>query len=175
MVLKTMKILKYLKRRLEFFEKVGEVTEVRLATKEDGSFRGFGHVEFVTEAGGQAALRMNGHMLLGRHMIVDFARERGSNNLHTGMENGSYRIGAQDPSHSVYMKGFGKSLEEDQIQNLLKEQFEFYGEIIRVSIPQDNKTGRSKGFAYMLFNDQVTASKSLELNGTELGGCTLTV
>ncbi|KAL0926500.1 hypothetical protein M5K25_002738 [Dendrobium thyrsiflorum] len=160
---------------LDFFNMFGEVMEIRLASKEDGSFRGFGHVEFVTEADARAALRMNGHVLLGRPLIIDLAREMGSNNPHDGKENGSYRIAAQDPGHSVFVKGFGKSLKEDQIRNSLIEHFGSYGKIIRVSIPQDHKTGRSKGFAYVLFNDQASVSKALELSGTELGGYTLTV
>ncbi|KAH0468700.1 hypothetical protein IEQ34_001932 [Dendrobium chrysotoxum] len=160
---------------LDFFKMSGEVMEIQLAAKEDGSFRGFGHVEFVTEADARAALRMNGYILLGRPLIIDLARERGSNNPQDGKENGSYRIGAQDPGHSVFVKGFAKSLKEDQIRNSLMEHFGSYGKIVRISIPQDNQTGRSKGFAYLLFNDQASVSKALELSGTQLGGYTLTV
>ncbi|PKU71566.1 Nucleolin 2 [Dendrobium catenatum] len=39
---------------LDFFKMSGEVMEIRLAATEDGSFRGFGHVEFGTEAGARA-------------------------------------------------------------------------------------------------------------------------
>lgn len=31
-----------------FFKDAGEVQEVRFSTHEDGSFKGYGHVEFVT-------------------------------------------------------------------------------------------------------------------------------
>lgn len=34
--------------RAEFFKETGEVVEVRLSAGEDGSFKGFGHVEFAT-------------------------------------------------------------------------------------------------------------------------------
>lgn len=152
----------------EFFKKAGEVIEVQLAAKEDGSFRGFGHVMFATGADADRALEMNGQMFLGRRLIVDWAHGRGSTDP-------SERKGAKDSSHWVFVKGFGKILEEDQIRNLLKEHFGSCGEIIRVAIPQDNKTGRSKGFAFVLFNDHATVCKALELNGTALGKYTLTV
>lgn len=35
--------------RIEFFKEAGEIVEVRLSVAEDGSFKGFGHVEFATE------------------------------------------------------------------------------------------------------------------------------
>lgn len=35
--------------RKGFFQDVAEVVDVRLACSEDGSFRGFGHVEFATD------------------------------------------------------------------------------------------------------------------------------
>jgi len=34
--------------RENFFKDCGEVVDVRLATDEDGRFKGFGHVEFAT-------------------------------------------------------------------------------------------------------------------------------
>lgn len=33
---------------MEFFKEAGEVVDVRLATADDGRFKGFGHVEFAT-------------------------------------------------------------------------------------------------------------------------------
>lgn len=34
--------------RIEFFKNAGEVVDVRLATDQEGNFRGFGHVEFAS-------------------------------------------------------------------------------------------------------------------------------
>lgn len=34
--------------RENFFKEAGDVVDVRFATNEEGRFRGFGHVEFVT-------------------------------------------------------------------------------------------------------------------------------
>jgi len=40
--------------RENFFEGCGEVVDVRLATDEDGKFKGFGHVEFATAEAAQS-------------------------------------------------------------------------------------------------------------------------
>lgn len=40
----------------QFFEEAGEVVDVRLSTFEDGSFKGYGHVEFATA---EAAQKVN--------------------------------------------------------------------------------------------------------------------
>ena len=40
----------------QFFEEAGEVVDVRLSTYEDGSMRGYGHVEFATA---EAAQKVN--------------------------------------------------------------------------------------------------------------------
>ncbi|XP_042400550.1 nucleolin 2-like [Zingiber officinale] len=50
----------------EFFKTEGEVVDVRLTTAEDGSFKGFGHVEFATEEDAKKALELNGNELSGR-------------------------------------------------------------------------------------------------------------
>jgi nucleolin len=39
--------------RREFFKEAGEVVDVRLATKDDGSLKGFGHVEFASPEAAQ--------------------------------------------------------------------------------------------------------------------------
>jgi hypothetical protein len=43
------RVLSFALHSTEFFQDAGEVVEVRLATKDDGSSKGFGHVDFATE------------------------------------------------------------------------------------------------------------------------------
>jgi len=52
----------------------------------------------------------------------------------------------------------------------LKESFERFGEIDDVHLVKDRDTGRSKGFAFITFNQAGSAQEALELNGTTLGG-----
>ena len=42
--------------RKQFFEKAGEVYDIRFATFDDGSFKGFAHVEFATAEAAEKVL-----------------------------------------------------------------------------------------------------------------------
>ncbi|KAJ1436429.1 hypothetical protein B484DRAFT_393247 [Ochromonadaceae sp. CCMP2298] len=63
----------------ELFGTVGEVSSVRFATsKEDGSFRGFGHVSFKNAEDTLKAVELNGSEINGRALRLDFAPPRAS-------------------------------------------------------------------------------------------------
>jgi len=58
----------------------------------------------------------------------------------------------------------------------LKEVFSEYGEVDSASIITDRDTGRSRGFGFVEMPDDGEANNALKsLNGSELGGRTLTV
>lgn len=52
----------------------------------------------------------------------------------------------------------------------LEEFFSKYGQLSEVKLIQDSQTGRSKGFAFLTFENQQDAEASLEANDTELQG-----
>lgn len=52
----------------------------------------------------------------------------------------------------------------------LEAFFTKYGELSEVKLIQDSNTGRSKGFAFITFENQKDAEASLEANDTELQG-----
>ena len=52
----------------------------------------------------------------------------------------------------------------------LEEFFSKYGQLAEIKLIQDIQTGRSKGFAFLTFENQQDAEASLEANGTELQG-----
>ena len=64
----------------ELFSEAGEIVSVTILTDRDtGRSRGFGFIEFETEAQAQEArTRFNGVELGGRNLRVDVARERDS-------------------------------------------------------------------------------------------------
>ncbi|XP_042419145.1 nucleolin 1-like isoform X2 [Zingiber officinale] len=158
---------------VEFFKEAGEVVEVRLSAAEDGTFKGFGHVEFATEEVAKKALELNGQELYGRAVRLDLARERGSYTPQSGKD--SYQRGNRGQSQTIFVKGFDRSLAEDEIRSSLEEHFGSCGEITRISIPKDYETGASKGIAYIDFPNQDAFNKAFELNGSDLGGYSLTV
>lgn len=58
----------------------------------------------------------------------------------------------------------------------IKDHFREMGSVIRVDIPMDRATHRSRGFATVLFEKPEDALMAIEkLNNTELGGRTVTV
>jgi RNA recognition motif-containing protein len=58
----------------------------------------------------------------------------------------------------------------------LRELFQPYGEITRVSIPTDRDTGRVRGFAFVDMADSSQAAAAIAaLNGREVGGRQLRV
>lgn len=58
----------------------------------------------------------------------------------------------------------------------LKQIFEEYGEVSSAKVITDKFTGRSKGFGFVVIEDDAVAKKAVEeLNGAELSGRTIVV
>ena len=58
----------------------------------------------------------------------------------------------------------------------LRTVFEAHGSVDKVTIATDRETGRSRGFGFVEMTNSSEADKAVAaLNGTELGGRTLTV
>ncbi|KAG8086936.1 hypothetical protein GUJ93_ZPchr0010g8792 [Zizania palustris] len=159
----------------EFFKEVAEVVFVRLATHEDGTPRGFGHVQFASAEDAKKALELKGKDFMGRAVKLDIARERGAQTPNSRNDTGSFQKQNRGSSQSVFIKGFDSSLEESEIRESLQGHFAECGEISRLSVPMDRESGASRGIAYIDFVEQASLSKALELNGSDLGGYNLYV
>jgi RNA recognition motif-containing protein len=73
---------------------------------------------------------------------------------------------------NLYVGNLPHSTTEDELRNL----FQTHGAIEKVSMVTDRETGRSRGFAFVEMTDAGEAEKAIAaLNGTELGGRTLTI
>jgi cold-inducible RNA-binding protein len=58
----------------------------------------------------------------------------------------------------------------------LRQMFEQYGQVDRVSIMTDRDTGRSRGFGFVEMTNAEDGEKAIAaLNGTQMGGRTLNV
>ncbi|XP_048629901.1 nucleolin 1-like isoform X2 [Brassica napus] len=158
-----------------FFKDVGDVVDVRFAmSKDDGRFRGFGHVEFATAEQAQKALELHGTSMLGRDIRLDVAQERGERPAYTPQSGagGNFRSSGGG-GQSIFVKGFDSSLPEEDIKSALSAHFASCGDITRVSVPCDRETGASKGIAYLDFKDGT--DKAFELNGSDMGGWSIVV
>ena len=58
----------------------------------------------------------------------------------------------------------------------LRTAFAEYGQVESASVIEDRESGRSRGFGFVEMNDEGEAQAAIDaLNGTDLGGRTLTV
>ena len=72
----------------------------------------------------------------------------------------------------LYIGNLSYSSTEDEI----RQAFEAFGNVDSVDVIKDRYTGESKGFGFVEMADRSEAQKAIEgLNGTELGGRTITV
>lgn len=55
-------------------------------------------------------------------------------------------------------------------ESMLEDFFNKYGQIAELKLITDRETGRSKGFAFVTFEDQKAAQSAVEADGTELDG-----
>lgn len=73
---------------------------------------------------------------------------------------------------NLYVGNLPHSTTETELRTL----FQPHGEVEKVSMVTDRETGRSRGFAFVEMANAGEAEKAIAaLNGTELGGRTLTI
>jgi cold-inducible RNA-binding protein len=73
---------------------------------------------------------------------------------------------------NLYVGNLPHSTTEAELRNV----FQVYGEVEKVSIVTDRETGRARGFGFVEMANAEEAEKAVAaLNGTELGGRTLTI
>src|SRR5436190_227144 len=73
---------------------------------------------------------------------------------------------------NLYVGNLPHSTSESELRTL----FQAHGEVQKVSIVTDRETGRARGFAFVEMTNPGEAEKAIAaLNGTELGGRTLTI
>ena len=74
-------------------------------------------------------------------------------------------------SKKIFVGGLAWATNSDS----LHAAFSSFGEISEAVVITDRDTGRSRGFGFVTFNDEESAQKALELNGSELDGRTIRV
>jgi cold-inducible RNA-binding protein len=73
---------------------------------------------------------------------------------------------------NLYVGNLSHSITESELRTV----FQAHGDVERVSIVTDRETGRARGFAFVEMTNASEADKAVAaLNGTELGGRTLTI
>ena len=73
---------------------------------------------------------------------------------------------------NIFVGNLSFNTSEDELRQL----FETYGQVDRVSILTDRETGRSRGFGFVEMTNSEEGDKAIAgLNGSQLGGRTINV
>ena len=73
---------------------------------------------------------------------------------------------------NIFVGNLSFNTNEDELRQL----FESYGQVDRVSILTDRETGRSRGFGFVEMNSNEDGEKAIAaLNGSQVGGRTINV
>jgi cold-inducible RNA-binding protein len=81
-----------------------------------------------------------------------------------------------DRKRGIVKNIFVGNLSFNTSEDELRQAFEAYGQVDRVSILTDRETGRSRGFAFVEMSNTEEGEKAIAgLNGTQLGGRTINV
>mmetsp|Transcript_19982 Transcript_19982/g.53825 ORF Transcript_19982/g.53825 Transcript_19982/m.53825 type:complete len:634 (-) Transcript_19982:191-2092(-) len=140
------------------FSAFGNILSCKVATDDNGNFKGYGFVHYETqEAANLAVNKVNGMLLNGKKVFVGFfvpQKERGP--------------GAESDEHftNVYVKNVDASVTDEQ----LTEMFAAHGNVKSATIMRDAE-GASKGFGFVNMETHEQAVAAVEtINGTEING-----
>lgn len=159
------------------FDGFGEIAQVRLITdRNTGRSKGFGYVEFIEVQSAVDAYEVkNGAMLDGRQMNVDYSKPRPEGNSSGGFnqrdkaDQRANRYGDKQsaPSETIFVGNLSFDATADDV----REAFEQFGDITRISIPTDRDTGSIKGFGYVSFGSIEESTAALNgLRGVSIQG-----
>lgn len=141
-----------------FFQAHGNVVSAQIFKNSDnGHSKGVGLVEFMTTEEKNAVLKMNPEDLVldGRKLEV---RE------------------AHDKERTDYSKTiFVGNITFETTEEKLRQFFEDVAKNFEVKIQNNDNSGRSKGYAYVIFENAEDVENALKKNGQELDGRTLTI
>ncbi|XP_043707506.1 polyadenylate-binding protein 7-like isoform X2 [Telopea speciosissima] len=146
----------------EMFSKFGNISSCKLEISLDGKSKGYGFVQFESEAAANAAIeKLNGSIIDGKQIYVgNFVKK-------------SERV-LPSPD-AKYTNLYMKNLDPDITEEFLLEKFSDFGKITNLVILKDNN-GNSRGFGFVNFDNPDDAKQAMEsMNGTQLGSKALYV
>lgn len=151
------------------FAGCGTVVSARVQMdRNTGKSRGFGYVEFSSPAEAQKAVaEMNGKQIDSREINVDISLPRQPNPEKRAQVFGDSE---SEPSTTLFVGNLAWTANEDTIW----AAFGDFGDIVHVRLPTDQESGKPKGFGYVEFSDQASATKAYQaMKGKDLEGRTI--
>ncbi|CAN8316702.1 unnamed protein product [Cochlearia groenlandica] len=144
----------------DMFKKFGNIVSSKVATSDDGKSRGYGFVQYEEDGSAQAAIEnLNGTIVADKEIYVGKFMKK------------TDRVKPEVKYTNLYMK----NLDADVNEELLREKFSEFGEIVSLAIAKDEH-GSCKGFAFVNYENPEDARRAAEtMNGTQFGSKTLYV
>ncbi|KAJ2845874.1 nuclear localization sequence binding protein [Coemansia brasiliensis] len=141
------------------FSEYGTVVDARIATESgSGRSRGFGYVDFASEADREKALAAEYIEIDGRQVRLDKTTSKPKREQSDKPAN--------EPSKTLFIGNLSFYSTEDSIRDAFSE----CGNVVSVRIITDKETGRPKGFGYIEFDSLEASASALEWNGSDLDG-----
>lgn len=149
----------------ELFSSFGNILSCKVNLNEQGQSKGYGFVHFETkEAADSSIAKLNGLLLNDMKVFVGHHISRKD------------RVAQNDAAKMSFTNVFCKNLDESVTDAELETLFKPFGAITSALISRDESTGRSKGFAFINYENHENADAAVTaLNGTEFHGRVLFV
>jgi nucleolin len=129
---------------------VDDIEDIRLPRWPDsGRLRGYGHVVFESDTSREKAIKeLNGKHLQNRYLNIQAAKQRSVTSAATPSTTAEPN---NNPSKTIMLNNLSYEAEEVDIVKVLER----YGTIVDggVRVVRHSQTGRSKGFAYVEFDN----------------------
>ncbi|KAL9004937.1 MAG: hypothetical protein Q9188_002256 [Gyalolechia gomerana] len=143
------------------FGTFGDVIDVRFPSLQGNTHRRFCYVQFRTADQAKSATELDGQTIGSKLKLVarisDPSRRQN-------------RVGALDEGREVHIRNLDWAVTETELEAL----FSKYGSVEQTRIPRDI-SGKSKGFAFVVFSTKEEANAALDLNNTKLKSRIMTV
>ncbi|TRY71315.1 hypothetical protein DNTS_002252 [Danionella cerebrum] len=148
------------------FQGCGTIQQVRPVFTAKGGFRGYGYVQFEDPLSVAEALKLDRQDVDGRPMYVSPCVDKSKN-----PEFKVFKYKTAMEKHKIFISGLPYSCTAETLENLCKE----HGTIKAIRIVT-NRSGKSKGLAYVEFENETQASHAvLKMDGSMLENFTLSV
>jgi len=132
----------------EFFSSVGKIRDVRLIVcNKTRRFKGIAYVEFKDSDSVALALGLNGQKLCGVPVIVQPSQAEKNRVGNYYMERNPTRL--EKGPMRLYVGSLHFNITEDMLRGI----FEPFGSIQTITLMMDYETGRSKGYGFVLRED----------------------
>lgn len=146
----------------QYFSKFGTVKLVELPRhQKSGGLKGFAFISFTDKSAIKATLSIPQHFILGKKVAV----REGLN--YTSASNQTKKLQAC----KIFVQGFNKNVSENQIQAF----FENFGQVNRILYSLHQRTGRFRGFCYVIMNDQQVYRNLIRLGKLQFQDTTLSL